>query len=157
MRWISLILLLSACVTSPRRIENDDDRLFPFGIYEHRIDVRTEKGRYNFKSLVKLSRDGTWITGLSPFSTTIFELHDDFQKVAIEIFQDALKAQDGQVKKYYFVLRELFEMPKSGPDKREVSAQTVHLLEFDSQGVPKQMRIEAGDFQIHVEVLLRED
>lgn len=160
-----LLLFLFGCVhKSVKQDLSTRNLMFPYGSYQHFVKVEIpQQGRepktFEFRGVVQIGADEIKVVGLSPLNSTLFRLTEDrkTQVLKVDLFVEQLKKQEGQIRNFYSVIKDMMLTPidqnKEKPISTPYGPATVKFESFDKNQIPTMVHVVGEKFKIDVEVL----
>lgn len=154
-------MLLAGCASTSRVYSGKEtNRLFPDGVYQHDVRVRSADGKeYGFRGVVRLAPDKIAVAGLGPFNSTVFQIVEQRPNGPVEakIYQAQMAKQEGRLRSFFAALRLLLLADKKSGDRYRVTSPDgpldVVLEERDEHGVPSRFRLKHEKFTVTVDVV----
>lgn len=163
MKTLSLLLFsvwLAGCATTGRQFSGaPTSRLFPDGVYQHDVRLRTLEGKeYGFRGVVRLAPEKIAVVGLGPLGATVFQIVEQRPSgnVDVNIYQKNLEQQGPRLLAFFRALRSLLLLEKGGPPTYRVAspdgAIDVTLERADQHGIPARFTLKHEKFTVTVDV-----
>ena len=154
------LFLLAGCASAPRIYSGkESNRLFPDGVYQHDVRVRSIDGKeYGFRGVVRLSPEKIAVAGLGPFGATVFQIVEKRPNGPVEakIYQEKMAKQEGRLLSFFAALKTLLLLEKGAGDRYRVSGSDgpveVLLEKRDENGVPSRFSLRHEKFTVTVDV-----
>ncbi len=149
MTVIAVVIVSCSNLQKIYRYKGVRTEIFPPGIYQHQVTVILKDGNENrFDGVVKKTKEGISVVGLSSFASTIFKIQESFltKKVELEIYHEALKPHRARILSFYQNLSKVL-------NQKNKEGSGIRFGSLDSHEIPEEFEILRPEFTVRVKVV----